>query len=477
MRRERFSRRRFLAGAGGVTLGIPFLESLLGRGAAQPTDADRRFLVFFTCNGFDVSRFHPLTPVDARMTQEDFPEQVALHPLGPYADRLNILRGVNMTPRGFYEDPAPGCEHDKGMGSKLTAQPLDPVTFFPLGESVDQLIARRLNPGGRAPLNLMVGPQVTRVNGIISSRGANDPVVAENNPLSAYERITGLYENDAARDALYARRQSVLDLVGDDLRELRALVSSPRDQAKLETHFESVRQLELDLEAAGLCGGDTELRFLLEAMDPERIGSDANYKLVGQLQMDVIALALRCPGQRVVTLQWGNGAMGPIFRWDGMSHAYNHHKVSHANTMDDGSGERVEGAIDMMHDIDRWYAERFAEMLVRLDATTEGAHGSVLDQSAVLWINELSDGSIHDYRDLPVVLAGSAGGRFDTGWYRKMNPLDDYKNVHPNASHDRLLNTLINVTTMSGPEDTRVTDFGWDMAPGGEMRVLESDWA
>ena len=31
--------------------------------------------------------------------------------------------------------------------------------------------------------------------------------------------------------------------------------------------------------------------------------------------MDVMALALACDYNRVVTLQWGSGAGGPIFSW------------------------------------------------------------------------------------------------------------------------------------------------------------------
>ncbi|MEM1417735.1 MAG: DUF1552 domain-containing protein [Myxococcota bacterium] len=479
MRRTRFSRRRFLMSAGGAALGVPLLDVLKPRGAglgrAQATTPDRRLIVFFTCNGYDKSRFHPLGNWNTPLNAERLPEGQALSAVRDYADRMLVLRGVHTVPRGYYDDPAPGCEHDKGMGSKLTAQPLDPDTYFPMGESVDQLIARRINPGGRAPLTLMVGPYDERVNGMISSRGPNAPVFGENNPWTAYQRITGLVGDEGGMDRVLRRRESVLDVVGDDLEELRALPMSARDRMKLETHVESVRQLELDLVATGLCG-DRSLQAELELIDPANVVSEAYFKQMGRLQTEVLALAMRCGGQRVATLQWGSGARGPIFRWDGMEHEYNHHKISHGNTRDDDSGAPLLGALDMMHQIDSWYAQRFADLLDVLDDADEGEHGSVLDQSAVLWINELSDGAVHDYKDLPVVLAGSAGGRLTTGRYLKMTRLEDVKSADDSGGCNKLLNTLINVMTMSGPGDARTTDFGWEGAPPGEFRELESDW-
>ncbi len=62
------------------------------------------------------------------------------------------------------------------------------------------------------------------------------------------------------------------------------------------------------------------------------VKADEQYPRVGRMQMDLIALALSCDHTRVATLQWGAGAGGPIFKWGGMSHLYNHHKLSHGNT-------------------------------------------------------------------------------------------------------------------------------------------------
>ena len=48
----RLTRRFFLRGAGGIAVGLPFLETLVPRSArAAPGDVAKRFVAFFECNG------------------------------------------------------------------------------------------------------------------------------------------------------------------------------------------------------------------------------------------------------------------------------------------------------------------------------------------------------------------------------------------------------------------------------------------
>jgi hypothetical protein len=64
--------------------------------------------------------------------------------------------------------------------------------------------------------------------------------------------------------------------------------------------------------------------------------------------------------------------------------------------------------------INVWYAERFKELLDALKTETD-ADGSLLSSSVVLWANELSDGDIHNRRDLGWIIAGQGGGAVRTG--------------------------------------------------------------
>src|SRR5262249_23129830 len=110
----------------------------------------------------------------------------------------------------------------------------------------------------------------------------------------------------------------------------------------------------------------------LQGINPNTVGSDAEYKKMGQMQMDVMAIALACDRTRVASLQWGNGASGPIFNWDGMTNQYNHHKLSHGNTRDDNSGSAITDYLDRLYSIDTWHAQQFAYLLDKLSAYGEG---------------------------------------------------------------------------------------------------------
>lgn len=467
-------RRRFLRGLGGVALGIPFLESLaVRRLGAQPTAPNRRFVVVFNCNGVNMETFWPEVPFgDLAPASFDGPYGTA--PLARHAEDLLVLRGVHQTPRGFGLDRQGGDDHQRGMGCKLTAQPLAQTPdMYATGISVDQYVAQQINPGGREPLNLLVGPQAGQVAGHISYRGSQAPVTPENDPSRAFQALVGLDPGNAeARERVIARRESVLDLVRDDLEDLRRAPLGRDDRDKLDMHFTAVRELELDIANLGLCDPSRSLVQEIEALTPEEILENDVYPRIGRLQVEVMVLALACGVQRVATLMWGTGAVGPIFRWAGMDHEYNHHKLSHGSTTDDDNGNPVDGYQDMLHAIDTWHMGELAHVLDRLKAYDEGEHGTILDQSAVLWINELSQGKVHDWRDLPIIVAGRCGGRLRPGRYLKMTQAEELMN-DLDASHNKLLNTLINVTTRENDDDPRMDDFGWAGAQRGEFTELE----
>lgn len=459
------SRRRFLRGLGGVALGLPFLEALAPRRARGQALAPRRFAVFFECNGINMSRFWPSTY--GGLTSSSFASEQALYPLREHASKLLIPRGIHMVPRGFRWDNTAGCDHSMGMGQKLTAAPLqDTGDLYASAISVDQEMAKRINPGGRSPLNLRVGPHRTGVLGSISYTGPGQPAVAENNPFLAYQDFVGLTNVDqSVRSRITERRQSVLDLVAEDFTELKNAGLSKADKDKLDMHFTAVRDVEVGMGAAGLlgCNFPSDVTSDLMLLDPDTISRDAEFKRVGQLQMQVMAMAFACDYTRVATLQWGNGSGGPTYTWDGMSHQYNHHKLSHGTTRDDG-GEGVVGYENMIHDIDRWHAEQFKYLLDLLDGYDEGG-SSVLDNSAIVWANELSDGKDHDFRDLPFVIAGSCGGYLKTGEYLKVTAQDNTRN-DTDAPHNKLLTTFLNAVGARQPDGSPYTNFGSYGEPG-----------
>jgi len=65
--------------------------------------------------------------------------------------------------------------------------------------------------------------------------------------------------------------------------------------------------------------------------------------------------------------------------------------------------------IEKVTKINRFHVELFAWFVERLKATADG-DGTLLDHSAILYGSALSDGNAHSNADLPLLLAGHAGG-------------------------------------------------------------------
>lgn len=489
--RHPLSRRGFLRGFGGVVVGLPFLETFAPKSAiAQEAQAIKRFGVFFACNGVDMNRwfpstgFGPLTPTSLIGTANE--------PLEAFRSKLLFPRGVHMSPRGFGRDGGGGDDHGKGMAHKLTAQFADEQDWLALGPSIDHLLAARLNPGAEGtrtpPLNLMVG----RFGGykgldFISYSEAGRAVAGINNPWTAYSQFINLNNGSegasAASDRLTRRRQSVLDLVRDQFDDLQRRGLSVDDRQKLEAHFTAIRSIEVQIgESGSLSCNDGTLESAARAfenMGQRDLELEANYPVIADLQVDIMALALACDYTRVATLQLDRGSGGPTFTWDGMSHEYNHHKLSHGKVRDNCFGDStangcadVAGYEDMLFEIDRWHQSKLARLLQRLDSYVEANGKTVLDNSVVLYTNELSDGKAHSFMDLPYILAGSAGGYLKQGEYvrlgRESNPGGD-DSVAP---HNKLLNTLVNAMGIQSEWFGAAEGEGGESMQGGVYEAL-----
>jgi hypothetical protein len=290
----------------------------------------------------------------------------------------------------------------------------------------------------------------------ISYSGPGQAVAAINNPWDAYAALMGLNtltgESAEARARIVRRRQSVLDLVRERLERLRRLPLSRDDKQKLDMHFTAVRDVEMQVSATGLACLDPDIERRARAYQGQAslVGEDAQYPVVADIQIDLFALAFACDMTRVATLQFDRGSGGPTFKWDGMNHAYNHHKLSHGKVRDDCCFEdgtangcyNVVGFVDMLFDIDRWHQRRFARLLGRLNAYTEADGRTALDNSAILYTNEMSDGKLHSFMDLPYIIAGSAAGRLRQNLYVPLGPEGQ---TDSSAPHNRLLNTILNV--------------------------------
>ena len=471
-------RRTFLRGLSGIAVSLPFLEALAPR-RVRAQDAPRRLAIFFCCNGVNMEKFWPKTaygPLTAASLAG-----TGLEPLADYAQKITVARGIHLVPRGFGRDPAGGDDHMKAIGHRLTAAPnLNGQEHYASGPSLDQLVAPAINPSGKGPLNLFVGARANDVLGSVSYTGSGQQAIPFQDPWKAFKDWAGAGTAAASGmlDRSAARRASVLDLVKSDLDALKnASVLSQADRMKLDMHLTAVRGLEISMSAAGIgsCQLPDARSQEISKIVPSRVTLDSEYQKIGDMLLDVMALALACDQNRVATLQWGSGAGGPIFSWLGMSaddvnRKYNHHKLSHGATTDAATTPNLPSDQwkPALFAIDQWYTARFKGLLDRLAAYAEPG-GSVLDNTAVCYMNDLSDGSAHSWMDLPNVIAGGAGGYFKLGQYIKLTrgaPNDD----DSDAPSNMLLTTLANAVGARRRDGSPFTTFG--SAPTGKPGEL-----
>jgi hypothetical protein len=268
-------------------------------------------------------------------------------------------------------------------------------------------------------LGVYVGAADNR--GRMSYRGKNRPLPPRDDPGRVFDDVFGVAA--LGPEELAKRREqgaSVLDDVAADLGRLSAEVSGS-DRQRLDRHFEFLREVEARL--------DAQTRSLGECQVPSRPASlplaNDNYPGHGEMQMDLMVLALACDQTRVASLQWSR-SLSPIrFTWLGINDE--HHALSHKPDDDSASQESLTL-------INQWYASRFASLMEKLQSYDEG-DGTLLDNCLALWCNELAKGNDHGRENAPYVLAGRAGGALKTGRFLRYTG---------HVPHNNLLVSLLN---------------------------------
>lgn len=396
---KRLSRRTVLRGAG-AAIALPFLSAMEARAqAATP----RRLVLVFTPNGTLYDRWAPTAGAGG------FTLSRVLSPLEPFKSKLTVLGHVDVASASH----GPGDDHQKGIAHLWTGVDLqDGILFgtvdWSTGQSVDQRLADALGQQARLrSLELGVEVARARVYDRTIYRAAGQPLPPLLDPAVVFDTLFGDADPvEAAKRR--ARRKSVLDAVLGEYASLEAKLG-PGDRRRLDAHATTIRELEKSLVAVAN-PGPACVRPATRPSPPP-LTANASYPELGRLQTELLALALACDVTRIASLQWSGASSNVVHSWVGAT--VDHHELSHRSDADGA-------ALDTIEAIDRWYAEQFAALLAKLDAAQEGS-GSVLDNSLVIWGNELGRGNVHSHVSVPFVLAGSAGGAVKTNQFLDAN--------------------------------------------------------
>jgi hypothetical protein len=401
----RLSRRHVLRGLGGMAIGLPLLDAMRGRSAhANDLELPKRLVIMYTPNGTISNNFWPTG------TEDNFQLSPILQPLAAHQNDLLIVGGLDM----LSTLSGPGDAHQKGTGQCLTATELLDGDFagdggasagWAGGISLDQEVANHVGHDTPfASLELGVAVQGASVKSRISYRAAGQPLPPENSPYAAYQRLFGDSLGDPqAIERRTARRHAVLDAVADQHTALRDRLGV-EDREKLHNHLLGIETIRTRLDKSVIdFAGACQPLDLGEPLDFDRV---ANMPVVGQLQMDLLATALACDLTRVATLMWTNSTANHVLSFVDPSIVEGHHSLAH-------KGDEDLAKIEQNTKINTWYAQQLSTLIDRLKAMPEG-DGTVFDNTVILWVNEQTKGNNHDRRDMPYLLAGSAGGHFQT---------------------------------------------------------------
>jgi hypothetical protein len=399
----RLSRRAVLRGAGGIAVGLPLLEAMgpVRRAAAASAVPPRRFVVFFTPDGTIRNNWLPTAATGGGFTLSRI-----LQPLAGNQSHLVVIDGVD----NKAAQNGPGDDHMKGMGTMLTGIELLPGTTqggccepagLAGGLSVDQAIANKLGTSTKLK-SLEVGVGSTgsgTVWNYSSYSAANMPLPPDINPTSVFTRLFGSASADAAAVArLQSERRSVLDAVMAGYSKLAPKLGTD-DKAKLDAHLANIRDLETRVAAVGTSGGGCA-----RPAAPTVTSYKANdsFPQVGQAQMDLMVMALACDLTRVATIQWEKSVGDVQFKWVDSTITRGHHDMSH-------DADTIADTQEKLTKINIWYAQQLNYLIEAMKKIPEGS-GTMLDNTLILWCNELSKGNLHSHDHMPFLLAGHAGG-------------------------------------------------------------------
>jgi hypothetical protein len=419
------NRRRFLRNLG-VCLALPGLEAFPARvlGAAgtgkmvstTATGAPLRTAFLYFPNGAIPSAWWPTG------SGTDFTLNRTMEPLANLRQHLQILGGLgDVSANG---GPDGGGDHARANGTFLTGVRIKKTNGadFRAGVSIDQIMAQQiglLTPFRSLELScdtvLNVGTCDTEYACVYQHNLAwstpTTPLTPEVNPRALFERMFGAgTPQERARNLAIRQQQtrSILDFIQSDMKSLTREVTG-RDRDKIDEYFTGVRDIEQRIQAAEKSRAGRSQ----PGVDSPEAGIPASYKEYVRLMFDMLFLAFQTDSTRVATFMISGDGNNRDFAEIGINDG--HHNLSHHGNRPDW--------IQKVATIDHFYVTQLAYFLEKMEATKDLDGNSLLHNSQIVYGSGNSDGNRHSHTNLPVILAGHAGGTLKPGRFNKFNDL------------------------------------------------------
>jgi hypothetical protein len=399
------SRRTALRGmmnGAAITVGLPLLDLFLdGNGealAATGAPLPVRFGCWFWGLGVNPTRWFPDKP------GKDYDLKPELDPIRAYQHKINVLGNFNVP-----LDGAPNLPHSSGGIGIRTGKAALSEGGLP-APSFDVLIGDQI--GTRTRFRSLELSATGDPRNSLSGRGNGNINPSETSPVAFYQRLfgTGFKDPNSATftpDPKVMARRSVLSAVTDQRKALEAKLGAS-DRQRLDQYYTSLRQLEnqLDVELSP----PQPIQACVVPTKPVEATTDAiidhvieNHKLMS----DLLVMALACDQTRVFNLNFNNGASS-LTR---IGSTITHHQLTHEEPLDNRLGYQPDATYFVNRIMEGW-----AYFVAALDAVKEGDR-TLLDNSLVFAHSETEFAKFHTIDNIPMMTAGSGGGRIKTGLY------------------------------------------------------------
>ncbi len=414
------SRRTVLHGAG-ATIALPLLDVMsstrLLSAAESGANTPLRMTFCYVPNGAHMPDWTP------KQEGSKYDLTPTLQRLADHKEHFNVLTGLTLDGARAHGDG--GGDHARSVAAFLTGAHPKKTNGADIknGISVDQATAQEVGDATRFA-SLELGLEASAQAGNCDSgyscayasnmswRGPTNPMSKETDPTALFDRLFAgktVKETKRAKSAREKYRKSVLDFALEDAKRLHNQLPEV-DKRKLDEYLYSVRDVEKRL------NGVERLRMTEDGVPdfPRPSGVPKGLKDHSELMMDMITLAMQTDSTRIISFMFTNAGSNRSYPEIDVSEG--HHELSHH-----GKSEHKQAQIAK---INRYHVDRFAYLLSRLRQVHEGS-GTLLDNSMIIYGSGISDGDRHNHDDLPIILAGSGGGRIKPGRHIR------YKNGTP----------------------------------------------
>jgi hypothetical protein len=399
------SRRRVLKGMMGgaaITVGLPFLDCFLDSNGAALAAGGAPLPVcfgtwFYGC-GLNPGRWEP------RTVGPNYEFGVELQPLNAFKNKVNVYSQMSALldgrPRGAHT-----------VGPAVILQGTTPPTLdhaFNPDPSLDVLVADVI--GKRSRFRSLEVSCTGNPTSTHSKRAGIALNPSETSPLALYTRVFGSEFTDPnaadfTPDAAVMARRSVLSAVSEQTKRLMNQLGAA-DRAHLEQYFTSLRELEqqLDLELqrpAPLAACRMPVKPQSTAIGTEVAEVTGNHRLFAKL----LAHTLACDQTRVFNVMLTDGLSQLRFAGE----ANTQHLFTHEDPIDQKLGYQP-NVVKFVPTV----LQNLNALLTELDAVREGDR-TLLDRMLVRAYTDSGYAKNHTTDNIPMLTAGSAGGRMKTG--------------------------------------------------------------